>query len=402
MRPLIQIAALFCFSFIAIQTQAKPIQQANIDFYTTQLNIQYDQSMLKKNKHCTSTICIKRFYKRFEETNYQILLDNLLAHKETLKLNDWFFYTLVRKAMEHVYEKESDMFRTSATWFMLTKAGYDTRLYTSKSKYTFLYVRTEDQVFEIPFIKIKGQHYANLTAVYYGIKTRGIFFEIPKYQPGQLNNKPFSFTLGEFPELPSQTIEKTYSFSVDTTEIEFTINVDTLGNALMDRFPITAPINYIRVPISNTTLTSLKDALNPYLEGKSDIEKLKVLLSFTRKAFPYTSDQIRFRRDQPLTADQLMVADSSDYEDRCALFYNLLKETTDLNFVVIQYMYDDIITIAVDLPEPVGKPFEFEGKRYTVCDPTMPANSSKLGLYPIRLDKDIEVVEIVEEQMTKR
>jgi len=141
-------------------------------------------------------------------------------------------------------------------------------------------------------------------------------------------------------------------------------------------------------------MASLKKALQPHLQGKSPADQVRVLVSFTRKAFPYKSDQVRFQRDQPLTADQLMLADSSDFEDRCAMLHTLLKEMTDLNFILVQYIHDDIITIGVDLPEIIGKPFEHEGIKYTICDPTMPSNSSKLGLYPISLDKDIEILEV--------
>ncbi|MFT5765045.1 MAG: hypothetical protein ACI8X3_002481 [Saprospiraceae bacterium] len=385
------LAFIFSFSVAANDAPVK----TKIKFYSTTLDLQYDPTMLAKNKHCTSTACVKRFYLKLEESNYQLLLDGLLAYKEDLQLNDWFFYNLVRKAVEHIYKNEKDMFRTSTTWFLLTKAGYDTRLYTAKDKYTFLFVRSEDKVFDASYVKMKGQLYVNLTSLYFGLKTKGIYFEVPKYQPGQLNDKLFSFKIGKLPELPPMTVDKTYKFKLDKEEVVLKVKVDTLGNALLRKFPSTLPMNYIKIPLSETTLVSLKEALQPHLEGKTDAEKISVLVSFTRKAFPYKSDQIRFSVNKPLTADQLMMADTSDSEDRCALLYSLLKETTDLNFILVKYIYNDIITIGVELPEVTGRPFVHEGIEYTICDPTMPSNSSKLGLYPINLDKDIEILEVV-------
>jgi hypothetical protein len=381
-------------SFFTVSASNAPIN-TKVKFYSTTLDLQLDPSMLEKNKHCTSTSCIKRFYQKLEESNYQLLLDGLLGYKEELKLNDWFFFNLVRKTVEQIYDQESDMFQTSTTWFLMTKAGYDTRLYTNKSKYTFLFVRTEDKVFDAPYLKMKGHQYVNLTSLYYSLKIKGIQFEVPKYQPGQLNNKPFSFKIGEMPELPPMTVNKTYKFKIGQEEVEINVKVDTLGIALLSKFPGTNPMNNIKVPLSGTTMKSIKEALQPYLEGKTDAEKISVLVSFTRKAFPYKSDQIRYRVNKPMTADQLMLADTSDFEDRCALLYSLLKETTDLNFILVRYIYDDIITIGVELPEVTGKPFVHEGIAYTICDPTMPSNSSKLGLYPINLDKDIEILEVV-------
>ena len=74
--------------------------------------------------------------------------------------------------------------------------------------------------------------------------------------------------------------------------------------------------------------------MTPLLQDKSDKEKISLLLSLTRKSFPYKNDQVRFRRDFPLTADQLMVSDSSDHEDRCALLYNLFVFEKDVKTIV--------------------------------------------------------------------
>lgn len=371
-----------------------PPASTTINFFSKTLDLKYDPAMLKKNKHCTSIICLKRFYKRLEEANYEVMLDDLLAYRDNMELNDWFFYNLVRKAVESVYSKESSMFQTTTTWFFMTKAGYDTRLYTSKSKYTFLYMRTEDQVFEAPFVRLKGQPYVNLTSLYYGINTKGIVFEVSKFQPGKANSTPFSFKIDRLPELPSKMMKKNFTFKVDEKEIVLNVDIDTLTSELLRGFPITKPFNYVKAPMAKATMASLKKALVPHLEGLSPTDQVRTLVSFTRKAFPYKNDQIKYKRDQPLTGDQLLLADTSDFEDRCALFYNLLKETTDFNFIVIRYIHDDIITIGVELPEVTGKPFEHEGVQYTIADPTMPSNSSKLGIYPISLDKDIEILEV--------
>lgn len=402
LKTLLSLLIISLFAQLLQAEQAGEIINTKIEFYSVKLDLKYHPSILEKNKHCTSTICLKRFYKKLENSNYQVLLESLVKHKEQMELNDWFFYNLVRKSVETIFDKKSDMFKTSFTWFLMTKAGYDTRLYTSKSKYTFLYIRTEDKVFEAPFVKIKNRPYVNLTSMYYGIKTKGILFEIPKFQPGQLNEKPFSFKIEKFPELPPVSENRNYQFEMDGIKISLDVEVDIVGNDLLKGFPITMPINYIKVPIANTTLHSLKSALAPHLADKSPSEKVRTLVNFTRKSFPYKNDQIRFQKDKPLTANQLMIADSSDFEDRCALFYNLLKETTNLNFIVIQYIHDDIITIGVELPEVTGKPFVYEGIEYTICDPTMPTNSSKLGLYPINLDKDIEILEVVRNSSPKQ
>lgn len=389
------VLAAMLFPFAAFSA-SKPLVSTKVEFFSKTIKLNFDPTMLKGSRHCTSHACLKKFYERLEATDYQVIVNDLLAHKESMELNDWFFYSLVSKTIDNIYSDKSDIYKTTVSWFLMTKAGYDTRLYTAKNKFTFLYVKTFDKVFEAPFIKIRGEKYVNLTSIYHALDTRRLILDVGKYQPGKLEEKDFSFTIDQFPDLPPQSINKQYEFDFDGENITIDVEVDTLGQALIENFPITDPYNYIKVPMTRTTMASLHKALKPNLDGKSLEDQVRFLVSFTRKAFPYRSDQVRFRRDVPLTADQLMLADSSDFEDRCALFCNLLNETTDLNYIVVQYIHDDIITIGVELPTVIGKPFEYEGRTYTIADPTTPANSSKLGIYPINLHKDIEILDVVD------
>lgn len=393
-----KVLVLFSVWSILITSSQAATRSVKIDFFTTKVELKFDDSILEKNKHCTSTPCLKRFYRKLDETNFQVLLDDLKDRKDELQLNDWLFYQLIHKAVDKLYANESSMFRTTATWFFMTKAGYNTRLLTSQSKYTFLCVQTEEKIFETSFVRFGKLRFVNLTNIYYNVDSRKIIFEIPRYQPGELRDKPFSFAMKETPLIPAQTIKKVYDFDVNGEPIALEVEVDTNVTDLLKNFPQTLPLNHIQAPMSPATMTSLKNALAPHLNGKTPAEQLSVMVSFTRKAFPYLHDQRRYLRDDPLTADQLMLADTSDHEDRVALLYQLLKETTDFNFILVQYIHDDIITVGVELPEVIGRPFEHEGKTYTICDPTLPKNSSKLGNYPISLDKDIEILEVVNQR----
>ncbi len=369
-----------------------------VQFYSAELNFNYDPAMLKKNKHCTSTACIEKFHGKIEATDYTILLNDLLSYKEKYKLNDWFFYNLVRKTVEGIYPKQSSMYQTTVTWFFMTKAGYDTRLYTAQNKYTFLYVRTEDEVYEMPFVKVEGAFYLDLTSIYFKAKTKGLLMEMQKFQPGALNNRLFSLKIQEYPSLPPMIVEKEYQFKHNQKDIRLKVKIDTISNQLLSNYPFIKVMNYIKTPFTETTKKSFEKALKPHLKNLEVEDQLSFLVSFTRKAFDYKSDQMTIRRDQPLTAEEALVSATSDYEDRVSIMYQLLKETTELNFIVIQYIYDDIVTIGVELPEVFGNPFVYNGIHYTICDPTMPSNTGKLGLYPINLDKDFEILEEVIQQ----
>jgi len=212
-----------------------------------------------------------------------------------------------------------------------------------------------------------------------------------------LNKNLFSLSINHYPDLKPMVVNKTYEFKYRQKDIKLNIKVDTIANLLLKNYPFVQTINYLETPFTETTRKSLLKAFQPHLKKLEVEDQMEFLISFTRKAFEFENDQVRIGRDQPLTAEETLVASTSDFEDRTAVFYHLLKEVSDLNFVVVQYLYDDIVTIGVELPEVYGDPFIHEGIHYTICDPTMPTNTSKLGIYPINLDKDIAILETVQQ-----
>jgi hypothetical protein len=108
---------------------------------------------------------------------------------------------------------------------------------------------------------------------------------------------------------------------------------------------------------------------------------VEFLVSFTRSAFTYKFDEELYRHNQPMIPEEIFIQDYSDHEDRCALFYFLMKELSSLEVIPVRY-YDAYLTMAVELPTPAGKPIDYNGKSYFVCDPTSPNNSKKLGKFP--------------------
>lgn len=385
---------LIVFSVLTTTTlNAASSKTIQITFYSSKVKLAYDPDMLQKNKHCTSSSCLEKFYQKIEASDYQLLLKGLLREKEKLQLNDWFFYNLVRKTIEQIYPKHRGMYHTTTTWFFMTKAGYDTRLFTAQNKYTFLFVRTTDEVYEMPYVKVEGAFYLDLTSIYHQIKTKGLLLELQTFQPGALNQKVFSLKIKNYPRLTSMNVEKNFRFTFRQKEINIKVKVDTIGKVLLANYPFVKTLNYLQAPFTTSTSDALAKAFRPYLDQLELEDQLSFLVSFTRKAFEYEGDQMVLGRDHPLTAEEALVAESSDFEDRTAILYQLLNELTDLNFVVIQYLYDDIVTIGIELPEVYGNAFIHEGVNYTICDPTMPSNTGKLGIYPINFGEDYEILE---------
>ena len=101
------------------------------------------------------------------------------------------------------------------------------------------------------------------------------------------------------------------------------------------------------------------------------------LMRFTRYAFLFERDSESFGKEKRLSPEETLLYDRSDCEDRAALFFYLVKETYNLPMIVLAYPTH--VTIAVQLDKPVGKPVLYEGKKYSICEPTPQKKDLKIG-----------------------
>jgi len=109
--------------------------------------------------------------------------------------------------------------------------------------------------------------------------------------------------------------------------------------------------------------------LAPIIKGKSDEEAVNILLKFVQTAFKYATDDQQFGREKFLFAMETIYYPYSDCEDRSILFTYLVKQMLRLDVVFLDY--PGHIAAAVAFKNNVkGDYVTFEGKRYTVTDPT--------------------------------
>jgi hypothetical protein len=92
------------------------------------------------------------------------------------------------------------------------------------------------------------------------------------------------------------------------------------------------------------------------------------LQQFTREAFPFARDTDVFGREKRLSPEETLIYSNSDCEDRSALFFWLVREIYDRPMVVLSY--EDHVTVAVDMGGHHGYSIPYNGKDYTICEPT--------------------------------
>ena len=369
---------LWISTFILFQQFGLQANQITIPFYSEQIKIQFDANILLNIDTRYNEKNIVSYFKKMESTPYQSLLSNLKVYKRKLGLNDWFYYELLNKTVAKIYSNKSDLQKTLSAWFLLTKAGFNTRLTYINTK-AFVYVYSEDGVFEVPMIEEKGKNFVNLTSIQNGTKNYSEAVYLLNFVPNP-RGRSFGFKIKKLPQLKPNLNHKKIRFSKGEKNYLLEIQLDNNVVEMMKRYPIIDEQQYFEVPLSPTITQSLLPKLRKIIAGKNQKEALELLVSFTRSGFKYKEDHEFFGKSKPMIADEVFYYPFSDCEDRSALFYTLVKELLDLPMIIIAY--SDHLTIAVATKEAIGKAINFQGRAFYICDPTGPNNSTKIGEAP--------------------
>ena len=100
-------------------------------------------------------------------------------------------------------------------------------------------------------------------------------------------------------------------------------------------------------------------------------------MRFTRYAFLYEDDDQNFGKEKRLSPEETLFSKYSDCDDRAALFFYLVKEIYNLPMIAL--LYPTHITMAVQFDKPVGAPILYNGKIYSVCEPTPQKENLNIG-----------------------
>lgn len=348
-----------------------------IKFFSEELSIAYPTNMLVDLPSSLKEPDMVAFYHAMEKTDYALLLETLLTKKREFQLNDWLYYDLMKRTVTAMIGSGKDSNIELTCWFLLTKSGFDTRLTYLKNK-QFVYVYTEDEIFEVPMISENGRNYANLTSIPENGDTRKALYML-NYVPNS-GGESFGFYLRELPLLKTDIEQKNFKFKYNGEDYDVEVTVDKTSADIMSAYPFFEEQQYLQIPLSRSIAGSLLPKFKNWVKGLSKIETLELLVAFTRSSFQYKEDKEYFGRSKPMIADEVFIYPYSDCEDRSALFFTLAKELVDLPMIIVAF--PDHLTVGVALEEEIGVAIQYQGKNYYICDPTGPVNSTDIGGFP--------------------
>jgi hypothetical protein len=388
--PLRCYSLLLLGVLLSLHSSANPVRHIAVPFYSSLVEVAYHPGMQVKIPLRGNEASIVNYYHKLLETDYATLLNDLEHKREALKLNDWMYYGLLRSSVNQIFSGHSAFEKELIAWFLMSHSGYDTRLmYTAETAYLYIYVAEE--VFELPFIREDRRNFTYIPyPVRYPVVARGAFLlDFTAMRGG----KALSFQWKDFPDFPAKPLEKKLQLRHRDTLYDIGVTIDRTLVEIIANQPILDEATYFRTPMSPLLAQSLLPQLERIISGKSRQEALEILVSFTRSSFSYQDDKVAFGRSKPMIAEELFFYPHSDCEDRAVLLFHLIKSLLHLEVIVIAF--PDHISIGIEAGIPCAAAINYRDRKYCICDPTGPLNSSEIGVWPTGYEaRSFEILEV--------
>jgi hypothetical protein len=371
------IVAALSFRTVALFSQSAR-KDVSFDFYGDSVRFQFDSLSLIPFTSDLSEKAIKDFYAKAVEVGYIPIIKALNEYKEKNSPDDWLYYQLIRKTAQLISPKTDNYYRyTLYKWLFLVKTGYNARLNISRNKMLF-YIQCDEKIYNIPSRMEEGKQFVCLNYHDYGNidfdkeQFAEVNFKVPEAQ------NSFSYRVTQLPDFhPGNYLEKDLSFNYYQTEYHFKVKLNPQIQTIFVNYPVVDYNYYFNIPLSKETYKTLIPLLKNSIKGMNKKKGIDYLMRFTRYAFLFEKDSETFGKEKRLSPEETLLYEHSDCEDRVALFFYLVKEIYNLPMIVL--VYPDHVTIAVELDKPVGNPIVYNGKKYSICEPTPQKQDLKMG-----------------------
>jgi len=379
---LVCIFVLACAGNVA-SGQCKPLL-IKFELFNDTFEATIDTSVIITLDGDVSAQKVQVFYNQINRGNYYPLVNTLKAYKEKHRLNDWLYYQLVRRVAQQISAKTNNYARyTLYKWFLLTKSGYDARLALANRKLIF-YIYNDEDISDIPFFMIDGKKFMCLN--YHDYPNTDLHQEPPV--PVNINvpeaKMAFSYEVTRMPEFKRNSyVSKNLVFVYNHKAYNFEVKLSKEVDSIFNNYPVVDYKSYFNIPLTHETYSSLIPILRKNVKGMDQKKGVDYLMRFTRYAFLYEDDEQNFGREKRLSPEETLFSSYSDCDDRAGLFFYLVKEIYNLPMIAL--LFPTHITVGVQFNKPEPGAIIYNGKAYSVCEPTEQPEDLRIGQLSSRL-----------------
>jgi len=355
-----------------------------VDFYNQKMQFSIDKKF-NFELQTISNETISGSWESLSRLDFTTFITEIEKQRELLNLNDWALYLLLNDFGNELYKNQNKA--NIFTWYTMVKMGYDVKVGYSKDD-IYLMSSVKQSLYQIAFFNMNGKKYYILTPKGRMNSVSAIYTYDTNY-PKAIT--PMSFDMST-KALKIYTNEKTKDFKFKIDEKEYFVK-GSFSEDLVDfykTFPQSEYQLYFHSQKSPFIQSSLLKSLKPLVEGKSEIEAVNILLRFVQTAFSYKTDDEQFSYEKVFFPEETIYYPYSDCEDRSIMFSYLVENLLGLDVVGLKF--EDHLATAVHFSSKIdGDSFMFDGKRYTISDPTY-INANAGMTMPNYKNKSFEVI----------
>ena len=331
----------------------------SFDLYGTRCSVHADSKMRISMSKPTEKEAAN-VWRQLSGGEYDGLLHDCLDLKQRMELGDWGFVDLTKTVAAAIQGRECNESRLIQMW-LLVQSGMQVRLALQNNAFVIL-LPLQEETYNYSYVNLDG----------------GKYYVLYKQSDDDVIVCDIKYPKEHMPTLKMQRLPKfdmqrtpTRSFSAKhfaTIQAQVSVNKNLI--AFLNNYPAsTRWEQYSAASLSNEVKQALYPMLREQLKGKSEKQKVNMLLDFMQYAFDYATDQQQFGRERPLYGDESFFYPYNDCEDRAILFSILVRELVGLDVVLVYY--PGHLAAAVCFKDDVsGDYFNYKGRKYVVCDPT--------------------------------
>ncbi|MBN2815655.1 MAG: hypothetical protein JXQ67_03175 [Campylobacterales bacterium] len=331
------------------------------DFFGANLGFTVAPTIKDAKFYPYSQVGIANFFDVMASSDYEPLVTQLQAVKNTLILNDWGICLLVDKLAREVYssDDEAKLF----TWFLLNKIGYNVKIGIS-SKHIVLMHYSEKIIYATPSYSFDTKKFYLLPL--HSSYNKGMrVYSYKQDYPGA--TKALDLTLKTLPSFPEAFAEKNLRFKQFGKEYVIAFNYNENLMSFMATYPQADYETFFNAPMQESTYEQIAKEIKAHIDGKRASVAMNFVLNFVQNAFVYERDDEQFGREKVMFAQETLIYDKSDCEDRAILFAYLMKRLFHIG--VIGVKYSDHMATALYIPLD-GDSVKVGTKKFVVADPT--------------------------------
>jgi len=302
---------------------------------------------------------IRKFYNLSESSGSLVhIISQLNLLKEKYRLNDWGFIQLTHLAAKHIWSDPNS--QILLVWYIMQQNGYNVNLGYSGNE-IFLLIASFDEIANVYYVTVKNEVFyifnSSLQTSKNEIKmVNGIFPGIRK----------FSLKIQKLPEMANQKIVHELKF----LNKSFTVDLNKTIIDFFNDYPVCDLGIYFNTPLSQQAIKSLDVILKPMLAGKTNKEKVALLLKFVQETWKYATDAQQFNKEKYMFPDEVLYYSESDCEDRAVIFVKLVKHYTGLKAIGLSYPGHVAAAVNLKDPFPNATFFRDDNEKFVLCDPS--------------------------------